>query len=607
MFRHCTMVLGVLSVVFSGVGLVSAVVPAYQLVRTIGSSGTGNYQFNQPWGLAVDSLGNVFVADNGNNRVQEFDSSGIYLRTIGSGSFSNLQGVDVDSGGNVWVPDTGHNLIKKYSPTGLLLSQFGTHGSGDGQLDGPYDLHVDKSGNVWVVDWWNNRIEEFDGNGNYRLKFGSSGNGNGQFSWLQGINEDLSGNIWVADGSNNRLQEFYVYGNYLTQVGTYGSGNGKLNGPSDVAFDASGNMWVTDYWNNRVEGFDASGNYLTQFANGLLYQPKGIAIDPAGNLWVADKGNNRILEFSPVPEPATLVLLGIGGVTLLTFAWRRRRGRAPFETVLKLSAFSGAIAAAVFAQSAHGTTIAYDGFNYPAGSSLAGQNGGQGFSGAWYQGGFNVSTSAGTLESGSLAYSPLATTGNQLTIPAKGNLNGLERNFASSISSGTVYISYALCPEGGFYGIASGCNGIYLHGSLNDLFFGNSGINGKYAMEQRGGNGEVTSSVVPVVGQTEFLVLKAQLLSGNDVFTLYTNPTPGAPEPSTGLVKSDLDIGSLSNLVIYSGLASNLGGAFNYDEIRVGTTYADVTPIPEPSTLALLGVGAISLLGYALRRRRRTA
>jgi hypothetical protein len=100
-----------------------------------------------------------------------------------------------------------------------------------------------------------------------------------------------------------------------------------------------------------------------------------------------------------------------------------------------------------------------------------------------------------------------------------------------------------------------------------------------------------------VVGQTEFLVLKAKLQSGSDNFTLYSDPTPGAPEPSTGTLYS-LDIGTLSSLVIYSG------GAFSIDELRVGTTYADVTPTPEPSSLVLLGIGAISVLAYVWRRRR---
>jgi hypothetical protein len=276
---------------------------------------------------------------------------------------------------------------------------------------------------------------------------------------------------------------------------------------------------------------------------------------------------------------------------------------SPRENVLKLSVISSMIAVAVAcAQSVHGAPIAYDGFDYPAASSLAGQNGGQGFSGAWSIGGFNVAQSVSVAASGSLAYSSLATTGNHVTTPTTSLLNGTQRNLSSAISSGTVYLSCLLRPEGTIgQGNGNGFFGVYLHGSLAELFFGNSGANGHYAMEQRGGFGEVTSADVPVAGQTEFLVLKATLLAGNDIFTLYTNPTPGGYEPSTGLVKSNLDIGTLSSLDIYSG------GAFSIDELRVGTSYADVTLTPEPCSLVLLGVGAASLFAYAWRRRRQAA
>jgi hypothetical protein len=277
---------------------------------------------------------------------------------------------------------------------------------------------------------------------------------------------------------------------------------------------------------------------------------------------------------------------------------------SPRENVLKLSVLCSVIAAVVCAASARAATIAYDDFAYPAGSSLAGQNGGQGFSGAWYQGGFNVGQSAGTVASGPLTHPPLVTTGNEVTIPTSSALNGIERDLASSFSSGTMYVSCLLRPEGTLgQGNGNGFFGVYLHGSLNEVFFGDSGAygtGGRYAVEQRGGFASAPSPDLPVLGQTEFLVLRAQLTSAGDIFTLYADPAPGAAEPSTGAVQN-LNVGSLSSLVIYSG------GAFDIGELRVGTTYADVTPIPEPSALVLLAIGAASCLAYAWHWRTKAA
>jgi len=94
-------------------------------------------------------------------------------------------------------------------------------------------------------------------------------------------------------------------------------------------------------------------------------------------------------------------------------------------------------------------------------------------------------------------------------------------------------------------------------------------------LETRGGFGQVPSGTSTDVGHTALLVVKAQFLPGNDIFTLYTNPKPsGGSEPSGGAVKSDLDLGVVSKVGIYSS------GAFTVDEIRIGTSYDDVVPKP---------------------------
>jgi hypothetical protein len=247
----------------------------------------------------------------------------------------------------------------------------------------------------------------------------------------------------------------------------------------------------------------------------------------------------------------------------------------------------------------------YDGFNYtPAGSNLLGNAGGFGFNTPWRAGGFNASNNVNyDVQNGSLSFGPLLTTGNRVQSQAVGAIAGLTRDFSTPLGTPgtTSYASFLLRPEGTLHGGAfNGFFGIVFEQPLEpELFIGKPGglaIN-RYVLEDRGGSLQVASNPAPVVDQTVFLVVKAEFAAGNDQFTLYLNPTPGGPEPATGLVKSGSDIGTVAGVTIYST------GAFSLDEFRLGDTFADVTPaVPEPSSLAV-AFAAITALPLLLRRR----
>src|SRR5208337_4546480 len=98
----------------------------------------------------------------------------------------------------------------------------------------------------------------------YLTQFGSAGTGNGQVLYPEYIAVDSSNNVYVADSSNFRVEKFDRNGNYLTQWGSLGSGNGQFGYPSGIAVDNSNNVYVTDRSHNRVEKFTSSGTYLTQ-------------------------------------------------------------------------------------------------------------------------------------------------------------------------------------------------------------------------------------------------------------------------------------------------------------------------------------------------------
>jgi hypothetical protein len=202
-------------------------------------------------------------------------------------------------------------------------------------------------------------------------------------------------------------------------------------------------------------------------------------------------------------------------------------------------------------------------------------SGGTGFTGPWAQGGFNVAAAGYALEDRTLCFPNRATAGASLSGGAFDAINGMLRSLAQPIGQDgtTVYVSLLLEPQSPLgSGIYGGFFGLTLNGSLgSDLFVGKGGGLNEYILETRGGLGQVSGGFPTVAGTTALLVLKVEFEAGNDTFTLYINPVAGDPEPAGGVQKADLDLGLVSAIGIYSS------GPFVIDEIRIGTTYGDVS------------------------------
>jgi sugar lactone lactonase YvrE len=335
---------------------------------TLNNGGVSASSLYNPWGLAFDPNGNLYVADRNNNRVLYYPAGsttatrvygqlGSFTSTVADigGSISangldNPYAVAVDSSGNLYVGDGNNNRVLYY-PAGSttatrVYGQNGSFTSGTANnggisansLQGPGGLAVDSSGNLYIEA--TNRILFFPAGSTTATRvYGQGGSFTTQTPNYNGVSAtsiggegaialDGSGNLYYADQLNHRVL-FYPAGS-TTATRVYGqngsftsntANNGgisanSLDQPSAVALDASGNLYVTEYLNNRVLFYPAGsttatrvygqgGSFTSQTGNlggisaNSVDQPVGVAVDPSGNLFVSDIFNNRVLEYGP--------------------------------------------------------------------------------------------------------------------------------------------------------------------------------------------------------------------------------------------------------------------------------------------------------------------
>ena len=267
------------------------------------ADGTGSaVRFGGPWGVAVDGAGNLYVAEETSNTIRKVTaagvvttlagSSGVYGYADGTGSAARLfqpWGVAVDAAGNVFVADQDNQLIRKVTATGLVTTLAGSPGAyayADGtgsaaRFWNPASVAVDGAGNVFVADSWNQVIRKVTPTGvvttlagnasildSYGRSLGSYANGTGSaagFYGPWGVAADAAGNVIVADAGNNAIRKITAAGVVTTLAGPgAGSADGtgsaaRFSSPAGVAVDAAGNVFVADYNNHTIRKVTAAG------------------------------------------------------------------------------------------------------------------------------------------------------------------------------------------------------------------------------------------------------------------------------------------------------------------------------------------------------------
>jgi sugar lactone lactonase YvrE len=274
-----------------------------------------NAGLNAPRGLAIGPDGSIFVADTANSRIVKFDKLGNLLTAWGSrtpdkqtppapGTFSEPWGIAVDSAGNVFVADTWNHRIQKFDTNGTFLLEWSSAGlasNGPGKFWGPRGIAVGPQGRLYITDTGNKRVVVYDSNGKFLFEFGTQGEG--QLDEPVGVAVGPKGNIYVADTWNRRVTVFSGNGEFINSWPVQGWAGGSADNKPYLAVDAQGRVYVTDPEAYHVLVFSPNGQPSVAFGQygpeeAAFGLPTGIAVDYAGALWVADAGNNRLAKFA---------------------------------------------------------------------------------------------------------------------------------------------------------------------------------------------------------------------------------------------------------------------------------------------------------------------
>jgi len=279
---------------------------------------------------AVDDEGSVYIAEYRNHRIQKITKPGVVITFAGSGvegfsdgeslkaKFNYPTGIALDSSGNLFVADSWNHKIRKVNQQGIVstIAGAGTAGYLDGKGDEamfycPEGVALDSDGNVYVADSCNHRIRKINQQGEVSTLAGNGKQGyvdgvgsQVMFYWPRGIVLDSEGNAFVTDQWNNRIRKITKQGEVSTLAGV--GARDILNRPCGIVLDAKGNLYVADECNHRIRKITQQGEIITIAGSGkqgfsdgggsnvMFNNPWGITMDKEGNLFVSDRDNNKI-------------------------------------------------------------------------------------------------------------------------------------------------------------------------------------------------------------------------------------------------------------------------------------------------------------------------
>ena len=210
----------------------------------------GKNSLNCPNGVLCDNMGRIFVTSRNDNKILVFGQSGEYISAFHNGnSLSEPRGISFDADRNLIVCDTGNKCVRFFSPDGNIFKTIAAS-----RLRIPLNCVCHK-GKLFVSDRGAHLIKVYNRNGRFLYEFGTYGTGDGELNNPTGLAVDKMGHLLVCSLHNHRVQVFTLDGKFVAKFGEYGKELGQMNSPSSVSVLKSGRIVVCEFENNRLQIF----------------------------------------------------------------------------------------------------------------------------------------------------------------------------------------------------------------------------------------------------------------------------------------------------------------------------------------------------------------
>lgn len=261
-----------------------------------------------PASVAFDSHGHLFVLTRGDQAFFEFDRNGKFVRAFGDKLFTRAHGLRIDRNDNLWATDVGAHIVQEFDSRGRALLTLGTKGeagewneaTGSRKLNQPNDVAIAANGDVFVVQGHtpgpsgDARVLKFDNAGKFIKSWGGKGTAPGQFQVAHGIDIDRDGNLWVADRENQRLQIFTPDGAFVREIKYAGLPCGLVIGKRQTFMvnGFAGQLLELDASGKVIAALGKPGTALGEFGEAHM-----VGVSPKGEVYVADTVNATLTKF----------------------------------------------------------------------------------------------------------------------------------------------------------------------------------------------------------------------------------------------------------------------------------------------------------------------